>query len=139
MSDEEIRKKYIELQLYQTELKEIRDKLENIDIQITEINAVKQSLDEIKTLDDGSEMLVPIANGIFATAKLQKQNKLKVNIGSNTVRDYTFDEANELLDRQSKDIAGIRNHMIDQFEGLAGQMQVLEEELLKLSQKAQNQ
>lgn len=138
MDKEELKKRYIEMQLFDNELKQLRENLEGIESQLMEIRHIQESIQGIRQYKDGTTMLVPIANGIFIKAKLVKEDKLKINIGQNSVTEYSFDETTKLLTRQKNNIEELQKRLVTDFESLSGQMRRMEEDLIKASQ-AQNQ
>ena len=127
-----LQERYVELQLLDEQMKEVQKHLQHFDQQIQDVIAVRQSLDELRNVREGEESLVPIANGIFARAKLTNLRELLVNVGSNIVVAKSIDEAKKLLEQQSSEIQAIRTRIAAQLEKLATRAQALQEELMKL-------
>jgi len=118
--------KYIQLQVLEQQLTQIQNNLQMLEQQLSEIEAIKASITEFEGLKKDSEVLMPIANGIFANAKLQDNSELLVNVGSGIVVKKSIKETIELMDNQGKEIEKYRVQMAEQMQKVIGMIETLQ-------------
>ena len=128
---EDMQKKYMEYQMLDQRIKQMQEQLQMVDQQTMEAMATLQSIDEFSKLQDKSEILVPINNGIFAKATLKKEEKLRVNIGSAVVVDKTVQQTKKLIEKQTEQIAELREKIIENLNQLVQQAANIEKSLTK--------
>lgn len=129
MGKEELQKKYLEYQLIDQRIKQMQQQMQTAEQQLIEIMATLQSLDEFALLDEGSEILVPVNNGIFTKARLKKENKLLVNVGASVVVDKSIEDTKKLIEKQEQDMEKIRDQIAENINMLVEKATVLEKEL----------
>ena len=113
-----------ELRMLNVQAQMISEQLNRIDSGLMEIDYLKNSIDELGSTKENTEILAPLSNGIFAKAKLDKVNKLLVNVGNGVVVEKTVDETKELLDERISEMNEAREKLLDQ-------MQKIEDHLVK--------
>lgn len=128
----ELQEKYIELQLYGEQLAQLQKQMELIEEQLMELRYVIQSLGETKNLKVGTELLVPIASGIFLKADLKDKENLIVNVGANTVVTKTVDEAKALLEKQFGELENQHKKVLTGMMTISERAQGLEAEMNEL-------
>lgn len=129
MEKEELQKKYLEYQLLDQRIKQLQQQMQTAEQQLIEIMATLQSLDEFALLDEGSEILVPVNNGIFTKARLKKENKLLVNVGASVVVDKSIEDTKKLIEKQEQEMEKIRDQIAENINMLVEKATVLEKEL----------
>lgn len=92
--------------------------LEDLDNNTKNIDALRDQVKELQSLDGGEEILAPIANGIFIKASLKDAKTLKVNVGKGIMLDRTIPETLELIDKQEKEINTTREQVLQKLEEL---------------------
>ena len=102
--DQEIQQKYIQFQQFQQQMQQISEHVEILHQQNEDLDISKNALEEIGKTKIDTEVLAPIANGIFFKAALKDNQKLILNVGSNTTVEKTIPEAVTLLIQQQKEI-----------------------------------
>src|SRR3989338_2388027 len=126
---QEAQQKYMELQMINNQAKELQKQIQGLENQVGEVDNILSNLDEIKQIKVGSEVLVPVANGIFLKAEIKENNNLKVNVGGNTVVVKTIDETKKLLEVQSLEIREVHDQLIAQLKKIIEHAEKTEEEL----------
>ncbi|MFH1073373.1 MAG: prefoldin subunit alpha [Nanoarchaeota archaeon] len=111
-------KNMIEAQMLNQQLEQLQQYLQNLDTQLNEIQAVKQSLEDFGKLKGGEELLVPLTNGIFFPGKMVDNTKLLVNVGDNTVVEKTVQETIQLIGKQQSEMQQYRQEAFIQFQQL---------------------
>lgn len=129
---EELQKKYIELEIYDKQLKQIQEQVEKFDTQMQELSSISESLGEIGKVQAGNEILVPVSTGIFAKAKVDRIDKFVVNVGASVAVERSVDETVTLIDEQMLEITKHRNHLAELFTDLSERAQMLQAELQKM-------
>lgn len=97
--------KYLELKVLQEQIEKITQHVEFLSTQFAEIENSKEALEELSKQQVGSELLAPIANGIFVKSSLKDTKTLLVNVGADTVVEKTIPQVIELLDNQAEQIS----------------------------------
>jgi prefoldin alpha subunit len=127
-----LQQKYLELQIIDQQMKQIQKQVEAVEKQVSEIDEVQQSLDELSKSKVGSDMWVPISNGIFLKARLEENKKLGVNVGSSTVVMKDIPSTKEMLANQATEMRKFQAEMVSQFEQMAEKAAELQAELQEL-------
>ncbi len=127
-----LQQKYMGLQIIDQQMKQIQKQVEAVEKQVADIDEVQQSLDELGKSKTGSEMWVPISNGIFLKAKLEDNKKLGVNVGSSTVVTKDIPSTKSMLADQSVDMRKFQAELVTQFEKMAERAAELQAELQDL-------
>ncbi|HLD05703.1 MAG TPA: prefoldin subunit alpha [Candidatus Nanoarchaeia archaeon] len=126
MSDKQ---KVFDLQFTDKQLGQLKEHLERLDQQLSEVVSMRKALEDFKELDGNEELKVPITNGIFASAKLTNSKKVEVNVGSGIVVNKTIDEAIELIGSQLSQMAQYREQVLEQFNQLIQKAEQLAKDL----------
>jgi len=123
-----LQKKYLEFQLLDQQLKQTQKQAQLLEEQLVEIVYTQQSLEELKDVKPGSEILVPVSNGMFAKATLTDSHELIVNVGSGAAVPKTIEAAQQMLAKQLDEVQKVRVQ-------LAELMQQLEQGMLARSKE----
>jgi prefoldin alpha subunit len=123
--------KYLELQLIQKQVEEIRDLLDRFDEQIMQIENLIYDLQDFRKLKKGDSILIPLASGIFAKAQLMDNDALKVNVGKNTVVEKDVLSTVDMLENQMQEISSYRNQSVVNLGMLIDRSNKIKEELNK--------
>lgn len=126
MSEEFVKQKYMEMQHLDQQMQQIEQHITKIDGQITEVLGTKQSLIEFEKSEKDNEVLMPVANGIFAKAIMKENKKVIINVGGNVAVEKPISEAVRLMDDQLKELEGYKAKMILQLDKLTDQVRELE-------------
>ncbi|MDP2749653.1 MAG: prefoldin subunit alpha [Nanoarchaeota archaeon] len=128
----EVQQKYMELQMVDAQLKQIQKQMMSMEGQMEEIKAIVETLTELKSIEVGKELYVPITSGVFVKAVLKENEKVLVNVGSNTVVLKSVEEAKDLINRQLKEVDKVKLQLLEEFQRLALKSENLEKEMMGL-------
>jgi prefoldin alpha subunit len=92
--------KHMQLQMMQQQMEELNRYLEGLNEQNAELDISIQALRELEKTPLNTEVLAPIANGIFIKSELKDNLKLVVNVGSGVTVERTVLEVTKLLVEQ---------------------------------------
>ncbi|MFH1770249.1 MAG: prefoldin subunit alpha [archaeon] len=123
--------KIIEYQLMEQQIQQLDNNLQNIDQNIKDIDTILQTLDNFSKLKKGDNILVPVANGIFAEAKLEGSGRLKVNVGSNIVVEKDVESTKKMMSQQIEELEKYKEETAGYYEQMYIKMQALQTEMIK--------
>ncbi len=105
--------------MLQQHIEKINEHVELLNERNAELEISKEAIAEIGKTDLRTELLVPIANGIFLKTELLDNQKVIVNVGADTTVEHSVDEVLVLLAAQQEEMAG----RIRQAEAILKQFQ----------------
>ncbi|MBT4805091.1 prefoldin subunit alpha [Candidatus Woesearchaeota archaeon] len=105
VNEEEIQQKYMQFQAMQQQLEQISQHLELLNQQNAELDISINAVKELSETKVDNELLAPIADGIFFKGVLKDNQKLVVNVGSDTTVEKSIPEVVKLLEDQKKDVS----------------------------------
>ena len=117
----------IEMQLLEQDMQQLQQNIQNIDQHLMEINMIKRSLDDFSEIKKDSEGLMPIANGIFAKAKISDSRELLVNVGANVVVKKSIPDTKKLMDEQTEELKKYRENLMQQMNEVIFKIQELQD------------
>ena len=103
-NEEQVREKFMEFQTLQKHIEHLNEQVEMMNQQGIELQISKSAIEEAGKAKAGTELLAPIANGIFIKAKLENNERFIVNVGSDVTVEKTGKEVVKLLDEQETKI-----------------------------------
>ena len=129
-NEEQIKEKYMHFQMLQQQLEQVSQHLEMFNQQSAELDISMNAIKELEKTEKNTELLAPIADGIFLKGKLEDNQKLIVNVGSGTTVEKTIPEVVVLLEKQKQEVSK-RLTEADEV------MQALSKEAMKLYQEVE--
>lgn len=114
-NEELLRQLIAQLQALENAYQEIRSRLNILDAALSEISLASLTLKGIKTLDNDSEILIPIGGGSFVKAKLSDSNNVVHSIGSGVSTEKAIELAQADFDNRISDFQKIRNSLNQQL------------------------
>jgi len=133
MTDQkELNEKYFELQILEQQLKQVNQQLLGMDNQLLELQRIKDNLDDIANTNKDTEMLVAIGGGVFSKAELKDPNKVLMNVGANIVVEKDIASSKVVVDHQIGQITDVIKQLEQEFQILAMNSQVLQQDLQKM-------
>lgn len=131
-NEETARKKYLELQLLQQKMQQVQQQMEELDQQTLQIAGTGESLEEFKDVKEGTEILVPVANGIFARAKVTDTQQLLVNVGASINVQKSVPDVKRLMASQVKELKQLQEDLAKQLQQMADMAEKAQSELQEL-------
>jgi len=137
MDEAKVQEKYVEYKTLEQQIKQVQKQIQVLENQLMEISTVTESLDELQQVNEGTEILIPISNGIFTKASLKDNKELIVNVGANVAVNKKIPETKKLMDTQQEEIKKMHEHMNSELEKLAVKATVIEKELATMVEDKQ--
>lgn len=128
-----LQERYVEFQIMEQQMKHIENQVDALSGQIQELMITTQGIEDLEKVKPGTEILVPLAGGIFLKAELKDSSSLLLNVGSNTVVTKSAPDAKEFINKQLDEIKGAHQQLIVELQKLAMKSSVVEREIVDLS------
>lgn len=128
----EIEQRYMALKILDQQIKQTQKQFMLLEQQANELESTKEALDDLSKVEPGTEILVPIAHGVFAKATLSDGQRFIVNVGANTSVAKSSNDVKKIIEEQSIEIRKAEEEIGLQLEQLAGQAQSIEQEMTGL-------
>ncbi len=90
------------------------------------------AIDELKDAEDGVETMLPIGSGSYIHAKLNKVDKVVVNVGAGISVEKTMDGAKETLTKRSEQLGKILEQMNASLAQITQNLQAIEAKATEL-------
>ncbi|MCX6706922.1 MAG: prefoldin subunit alpha [Candidatus Woesearchaeota archaeon] len=131
--NKDLQSKYVELQLLDQQIKQAQKQIELVENQVTELEAINQSLQEFSTTSAGTEILMPLSGGVFAKAELKDNKNLIVNVGAGTAVTKSVPDTEKLVTNQMNELLKVRDELLFQLQQHVNKAQNIQQELERLS------
>ena len=132
-SAKDMQQRYLELQLYDQQMRQAQQQMQAVEQQTMEIEYVVQCLDEIMNVEAGTELFIPISSGIFLKATLVDSKEALVNVGGGTAVKKQIPEVKELLRAQIHELRRVQEELAAKMEEIARRAAVIESDVRKLT------
>lgn len=126
---QEMQEKFMEFQQLHKEMQELQGQMQKAEEQLMELEYTQQSMEEISQAKENTEILVPVANGVFAHAKLQNPGNFIVNAGAETCVGQSTHQVKELFANQAKQVVEVHEKMGARMQELMTKLKQAEESL----------
>lgn len=132
MSDEKIKQKlqekYMELQMVSMHMRQYQQQADAIEQQCNELDAVHKALDDLNR-SQPDEGFVTVTPGVMVKAKVEKTDRVVVNVGSGVFVEKSTAATRDDIAAQSAELRHVQQELALQFEKLAEKAQKVEKEL----------
>lgn len=125
LEEEQLKEKYMQFQLLQQQVEQVKEHVETLHQQNVELDASLDTVQEIGKTKLNNEILAPIANGIFIKAGLKDNKKMIVNVGSDVTIEKTIPEIVQLLEKH-------KEKLVEQTEEAENILQQLQTQMVKI-------
>jgi len=132
-----INQNYMMLQRIQEQINQIQENVQQVNGRVEEIREVIGNIKEISGLEKGSEILIPVSNGVFIKAKTLETTEYLVNVGAKTLVNKSSEQVVDLLNAQKEEMLNVQLSLTKDLMEAQEQGQRLQEELKKLIESAE--
>ena len=129
MDEETSKERYFEMKILTQNIEQLREHIGEIEKQIQDGLGTIRTLEEFAEVEDGAEILVPVANGMFTKAKITEKEPLKLNVGQGTVVEKSLEDSRKLIQGQVNELEEYRKKIYDQLQTLMNRTKEIEMEL----------
>ncbi|MBR9676446.1 prefoldin subunit alpha [Candidatus Woesearchaeota archaeon] len=113
-----VEKNKLSQQVINERVSQVEEQLIKVESQIQEFQRIINDLDEYSKISEDSELLAPIANGIFVKAKKLENNSFFVNIGGGVVAKKSLSSTKELMTTQLTSLEEYREELFSSLNDL---------------------
>ncbi|MBN1503212.1 prefoldin subunit alpha [Candidatus Woesearchaeota archaeon] len=121
----------LELQNNDDKIKQIQKHIETLDGQLQEVLTMENIINEFNETKAGSQLRIPIADGIFVKARLDDNEDILVNVGSSVAVKKTIPEVQEMILKQKEELTAYRANILVQLQQLIARSEELQNKLKK--------
>ena len=100
-----------ELQVLSQEIQNIQTQLNSAVSGLNEMQILRNTLEELKKIDENTEIIIPLSHGIFTKGKITKGEELFNLVGSNIVVEKNINETKESINAQIKETSKIKEKL----------------------------
>ncbi len=136
--EELMQRKYLEYKMIEQQVKQMQEQLEKFETQSVELHNVKQYLGDLHTTPKGTEILVPLTNGIFVKTSLVDAETLLVNVGSNVAVKKTNNDTKAMVHEQIAEIEKYKLKLLENLSMLMAHAQHIEQELSSYAERTKS-
>ena len=135
--NQELQKKYVELQLLNEQIKKIHEQFIFLQQQLNELSNLELTVTDMKEVKKDSEIFSPLGSGIFVNSKLTNTATVLVNIGAGILVEKNLQEAVNLINFQAKNVHESIESIKTELTKAVNYSQNLESEINEMAQKEQ--
>lgn len=135
LENNKIQKTYIKFQSLQQQMKDIVGQIEEISLRLHEVDSIMVSIEETSKIEKGTEILVPVSNGIFIKAEAKETKDFLVNIGASKVTTKNTDQVIKMLEKQKIELLNLQTELSKEAEKYEKELLDLQKELQDLDNK----
>jgi len=126
---QDLQQRYMKLQMLEQQMQQVQKQLQTFDIQLQDLAVTKQSLEDLKKTEIGTEILSTLSPGIFIKTKLAENKDVTINVGSNVAVKKEVAGAQKLVDEQITEIQKLQMQLTRDLQQLSTIALQLEKEM----------
>lgn len=128
LTEDELKERYMKFKAIQEQIENFSQQSEILNQNNADLEMSKEVIEELSKTKKDTEILAPIANGVFMKTNLGDNQKLLINVGSDTVIEKNVPEVLKLLEEQKKEMT----LKVVQVQAVLGELQ---KEAMKIYQE----
>ncbi|MBU1136685.1 MAG: prefoldin subunit alpha [Nanoarchaeota archaeon] len=134
MKENDMQQKYVELQMIESQLKQLQQQFASIDQQVNALKKIDEDLSEFEKVKEDSKMFFSLGPGIFAEGTINSKDLL-LNVGSSISVKKSIPETKTLISTQVKELDELLLKMQEdmQIAGIRGQE--IQQEIMEMNAK----
>ena len=128
-----LNEKYLELQVLDQQIKQVNQQMLNLDTQLLELQKLEENLDDLSQTKKDTEILVAFGGGVFSKAELKDNNTVLMNVGADIIVEKDIPSSKKVISHQIDQIKDVVQQLEQEFNILAMNSQILQQDMQKLS------
>ena len=129
MKDNEKQQKMVELHILNQQGEQLRQHLEHLTEQISNLRQLEENLEAIENEKEGRKMFSPLSSGVFVQTELKNNKEVLIAVGAGVVVKKNIKEARDMLKEQERKMELIIIQIQNEFEKFASAAANIEKEL----------
>jgi len=122
---------------YESQADQVQLQLDLLNQSIAATQITAETIENLKNLQDGQEILLPLGNLAYIKAKLLDSSNVLLNVGAAVVLEKSIDEAKEHLDQRLEHLNKTQMQLKQGLQQLVQQIQQIRNEIEKIAMKMQ--
>jgi prefoldin alpha subunit len=110
-------------------LEDVRRRVDILNTTLAEISAAKSALEEVSSLSEGEELLVPVGAGVFVRAKLAGKDKVLVTLGANIMVEKALEDTRKYLEEREQKVRDALQKSVADYQALVSRLRDIEQRL----------
>jgi prefoldin alpha subunit len=115
----------------------LQQRLQVVLASVSELRLAKQSLADLKNIESGSHLLVPVGGAAFIKANLGNIDKVVVGIGADISLELTYDDAVKDVDERLQEMEKAKTSIEQQLGQIMAQLEAHQTTAERLSVEIQ--
>jgi prefoldin alpha subunit len=115
----------------------LQQRLQLINAAVSELNMAQDSLKDLKNIEKGSPLLVPIGGGVFMNTELGDIKKVIVDIGADVSLEMRYESAVKDISERLTEMEDAQTSVREQLTQIIAQMQNHQQIAERLSRELQ--
>ena len=132
--EQELQKKYIELQMLKQHLNTIAQQKQMIDERLGELNITMGALKSMSGIKKGEEIWSSLGSGAFIKSDIKDTSSVLVAVGAGVVIQESIPKAAVILESRLKDMEAVSQDVMQQAQAYMDRINKLEPEVEKLAE-----
>ena len=132
-----LRQLLTEIQLMEGSVNALQQRLQLINAAVSELNMAQDSLKDLKDIEKGSPLLVPIGGGVFMNTELGDIKKVIVDIGAEVSLEMRYESAVKDISERLTEMEDAQTSVREQLTQIIAQMQNHQQIAERLSRELQ--
>ena len=96
-------------------IREMQEQLEAVEKHISDFEDALINIEEFQKISEGTQILIPIAKGVFAKAS-KTNGTFTVNVGSGVAVEKNLEDTKEMIYTQIEELKKLRQEMAENIE-----------------------
>ncbi len=131
----ELRRLTSEAELIQSQINTHNQNLELLNLSLNEARQTLDTLEQIKDVSPGTELLVPVGSGSFIRSTIAQNDRVVIGIGAGFSMEKNIDEAKAIVDKRADQLDSAIKQTTERVQELSSRLEQLTPRLKKLYQE----
>ncbi|MCW4048972.1 MAG: prefoldin subunit alpha [Candidatus Bathyarchaeota archaeon] len=136
--ERQLRRLVSEIRMMETSVQTLEQRRQMLAATIAETRLAQNSLRDLRNVDSGNPMLVPIGGGVFMNAQLGDIGNVIINIGANTSVEMSYDQAITEITERLQEMDKAQTSVQEQLGQILAQLESHQGMAERLSMEIQN-
>ena len=135
--ENQLRQLVTEMRMMEGTVNILQQRLQVVLASVSELRLAKQSLGDLKDIESGSNLLVPVGGAAFIKASLGDIDKVVVGIGADVSLEMEYDDAIKDVDERLQEMEKAQNSIEQQLGQIMAQLEAHQSVAERLSAEIQ--
>jgi prefoldin alpha subunit len=135
--ENQLRQLVTEMRMMEGTVNTLQQRLQVVLASVSELRLAKQSLGDLKDIESGSNLLVPVGGAAFIKASLGDIDKVVVGIGADVSLEMEYDDAIKDVDERLQEMEKAQNSIEQQLGQIMTQLEAHQSVAERLSAEIQ--